>query len=80
MARQSFLDTPDDIEWLRDVHIPNLPANIRSAIVYGNEDAPDRVEVYERAEPVVSDVPIVYEADQRGELRRVERDRRRLRR
>ena len=66
MARQTAIDTADDMRWLREVHLPRLPAKYKSAIIVGNEDWPDRIEVYERRNPVVTDVPLVFEADEEG--------------
>ncbi len=48
---QTFLNTPADIAWLRDVHCPNMPLGIRSAILHGNEDAPVKVEAWRTVNP-----------------------------
>lgn len=78
MARGlSFLSTREDMDWLRDVHIPDLPRSARSAFLRGNEDAPDRVEVYATANPRLDDEVIVYEADRKGRLRRIQQAARR---
>lgn len=69
MARQTAINTADDMRWLREVHLPRLPAKYKSAIIVGNEDYPDRIEVYERRDPVVTDVPLVFEADEEGAFR-----------
>jgi hypothetical protein len=66
MARQTAINTADDMRWLREVHLPRLPAKYRSAIIVGNEDFPDRIEVYERRDPRVTDVPVVFKADEDG--------------
>lgn len=66
MARQTPINTADDMRWLRDVHLPRLPAKYKSAIIVGNEDYPDRIEVYESRDPRVTDVPVVYKADAEG--------------
>jgi hypothetical protein len=39
---QVYLDTHEDMRWLRDVY--GAPANIQCAILYGNEDAADKIE------------------------------------
>ena len=66
MARQTAINTADDMRWLREVHLPRLPAKYKSAIIVGNEDFPDRIEVYERRDPRVTDVPIVFKAAEDG--------------
>lgn len=48
---QSFLNTKQDLIWLRDVHLKNvfyLQLDFVSAILYGNEDCPDRVELFKK--------------------------------
>lgn len=49
---QSYLDTWEDLCWLRDVHgvtIVDSKARVAfAAVLYGNEDSPHRVEVYWR--------------------------------
>lgn len=66
MAREGLINTADDMRWLRDVHLPRLPAKYKSAVIVGNEDYPDRIDVYERRAPRVSDVPLVFKADDEG--------------
>jgi hypothetical protein len=56
----AFLNSPDDMQWLKDVHVHNMPDNARSAIITGNEDAPDSIAVYDSTEPLVTDTPILY--------------------
>jgi hypothetical protein len=58
-----FLNTPDDLEWLRVVHLnlPQVPP-FYSAMLHGNEDCPAKIELFEHPDPVVTDMPIaVYE-------------------
>ena len=66
MARQAVINTAEDMRWLREVHLPRLPAKYKSAIIVGNEDFPDRIEVYARRDPLVTDVPVIFEADDEG--------------
>ena len=44
-----FLNTPEDMQWLREVH--GVEGEYNAAIVYGNEDAPYRIELFYSAEP-----------------------------
>ena len=73
MAHTAMLDTDEDMKWLRDVHLPRLQAKYKSAIIYGNEDAPDRIEVYAARAPVVTDEPLVFEPDDEGVYHQVAR-------
>ncbi len=45
------IETPDDIAWLRETHCPDMPANIRFATLYGNEDSPALVEGWHHKVP-----------------------------
>lgn len=42
-----FLETREDLEWLRDVHCPDLDLDRAvCAILTGNEDSPISIEVF----------------------------------
>lgn len=56
--RTQFLSEPDDIQWLRDVHLPKDVPPFKSAIIVGNEDCPERIELYADANPHFQDKPI----------------------
>jgi hypothetical protein len=60
----SFLNTPEDMQWLREVHLPQLPPEYQSAILYGNEDSPDRVEVYMASDPRIGDPNLKFVLDE----------------
>ena len=49
-----------DMNWLREVHLPKLAAEYQSAVMYGNEDAPEQIECYLAAEPEVTDWPQIW--------------------
>ena len=55
-----LINSSEDMQWLKDVHVHNLPDNARSAVITGNEDAPDSIAVYDSTEPLVTDTPILY--------------------
>lgn len=67
MTRETYLDTSDDINWLLDVHCKSLPSLLASelrrlprfAILIGNEDCPDAVDIYETANPQKGEKPIL---------------------
>lgn len=45
---QTLLETPDDLQWLRDTHLASidpLPPFV-IAILHGNEDCPQRIDLY----------------------------------
>lgn len=67
MAAVCCLETPDDFTWLRDVHGIDV-GDAELVILYGNEDAPERVEVY--AENSIDCAPTVWRPDADGTLRR----------
>ena len=59
-GRSTFINTPDDMKWLRDVHLPRLSSKFHSALLFGNEDSPDQIHVYEAEDPEVYDQPKIY--------------------
>ena len=52
-------DAHDNMTWLTEVHLPIAAAGFECAILYGNEDSPERVELYARnhyqCQPVVAE-------------------------
>lgn len=59
-GRQTFLSDQEDLDWLRDVHLRferEVPP-FRSAVLTGNEDSPDMIELYADEEPVVFQSPV----------------------
>jgi len=60
MSRHTFLNAADDIQWLRDNHIPSLPDNVQSAVLYGSEDSPERVDTYTEINPSIDDAMTMY--------------------
>lgn len=65
----SFLDTPEDMKWLRDVHLQGLPSEYESAVVHGNEDFPSRIEAYRTPNPTVNCIPAVFFPDANGDFK-----------
>lgn len=66
-----LLNEPGDMKWLRDVHIKSLSSRFRSAVLYGNEDCPAKVELYQSANPSIHAQKIVYK--RRGSACRLKR-------
>jgi len=62
----AFLQEPDDMQWLRDVHLPGLPKKFHSAMLHGNEDGPTQIDVYESADPNYDDPVVTYVPDEEG--------------
>ncbi len=56
----SDADDPEDMKWLRETHLPELPEKFKSALVYGNEDSPDKIVVYEDEDPRFDDKGVAY--------------------
>lgn len=53
--KETFINTPEDMQWLRDVHFPKLPLKYKSAVIFGNEDSPSQIQLFEDADPSLSD-------------------------
>lgn len=68
-GRTTLIATPEDVKWLREVHLPKDAPQFRYAVLTGNEDCPIRVEL--RSSNRI-DVPAVaiYESDPDGHLKR----------
>jgi hypothetical protein len=66
---QTLLNTRDDMQWLADSALSGheIPLD-GSAILYGNEDSPDRVDVYASADPDVTDPYRIFALDEAGEM------------
>lgn len=62
-----FLETKDDLNWLRDVHGVEI-SGCECAILYGNEDAPRKVETYTNNHGDCK--PVTWIADETGTLKR----------
>ena len=62
-GRQIFLDSAADMRWLVEVHLPATVkvGTFKSAILYGNEDSPSRVELFKAKSPKVTDTCVVYQ-------------------
>ena len=58
-AKACLLEAGKDLDWLQDTHTGPLPARILSAMVYGNEDDPDHVDVYDIREPKIATWPLL---------------------
>ena len=50
-----FINSPEDMAWLADVF--KTPGAWGSAIITGNEDAPDSIELFYSAEPEFTQEP-----------------------
>lgn len=66
-----WLDTPTDIQWLLDVHLKPAPSfRPGSALLFGNEDAPTRIDVFLTNNPACWQAPdALYLANEEGDLR-----------
>ena len=54
-----LINSKDDIQWLKDVYIKNTGLVFNSAILYGNEDCPIKIELFEKKEPLYTDKPLL---------------------
>jgi hypothetical protein len=53
--KETFINEPEDMRWLRDVHLPGLSHSFKSAVIIGNEDYPSSIRVYLEREPAYDD-------------------------
>lgn len=58
--RNAFLETAEDLQWLRETHLRGVPlpakyAQFSFAVMAGNEDAPYSVNLYVSPAPTVTD-------------------------
>lgn len=73
MGRQVYLWHDEDLAWLREVHLEMMDAadrdKIKSAVIFGNEDCPDTIHLYDKAWPTVHDKPFAeYHHNQEGDV------------
>lgn len=55
---QQFLNEIADCVWLRDVHLGGrTDYKFSSFVLYGNEDAPTKVDLYVNTDPLITDEP-----------------------
>ena len=50
-----FINSPEDMAWLADVF--KIPGEWGSAVITGNEDAPDSIDLFYSAEPEFTQAP-----------------------
>jgi hypothetical protein len=65
-----LLNKPADIDWLFDTHLkayPKLRGEYKSFILYGNEDCPDKIELYKAQDPLVGDSFLEFTRNEDGE-------------
>jgi hypothetical protein len=58
--RCDLLNDPEDLAWLRSAHlreVQDLP-EFKSAVIWGSEDSPEKVEIYADADPLWTDTPL----------------------
>ena len=63
--KKTLIDTISDMIWLREVHLPKLDKKFDNgaAILFGNEDLPSKIYVYESNAPLVTDDPLIFTLD-----------------
>ena len=64
-----FYNAPSDVSWLRETHLKG-PANLppflppfASFVLHGNEDYPDKLDLYASRDPLLTDVPVTWIPD-----------------
>lgn len=68
--RVQLLNDAEDISWLRSTHLRKLdPPTFSAFEIVGNEDAPERVNLYANREPNLFDRPLAqYTQNSTGSL------------
>ena len=53
MAREQFLNETSDVKWLKETHLRGISGvpKFRSFIIFGNEDYPDKVQLFTAKNP-----------------------------
>jgi len=71
-GRQTFLNSAADMRWLGETHLTLVAVgkHFKSAILYGNEDWPSRIELFKAKNPKVTDTCVVYENVAAGRTKR----------
>jgi hypothetical protein len=59
-VRAELINTQEDMDWLREVHLPLLSKVYKSALIFGHEDCPMRIDCYSSEEPTVTDIPSTF--------------------
>jgi hypothetical protein len=63
-----FCNSSEDVSWLKETHLKNGVHEFASFILYGNEDYPDRIDLYLSSDPMYTDPPLVLTRDKNGDL------------
>jgi hypothetical protein len=54
-----FFNEKEDVLWLRETCLKGIEVpEFKSFILFGNEDDPDKVELYEGVDPLYDDKPV----------------------
>ncbi|KKN28149.1 hypothetical protein LCGC14_0857150 [marine sediment metagenome] len=67
-----LINSVEDMQWLRDVHLPGLDVKYRSAVIEGHESSPHRVTVFERRKPLIIDEGLVFYLSEEDYILKVE--------
>ena len=72
-GRMTLLNTKEDVQWLREVHVPDLPSWVKSAVIFGNEDSPSRIRAYRDEDPNLDDEFTEFQLQEDGSYKIVVR-------
>lgn len=64
----NIINTAEDMSWLRETHLPKLSPRFLSAVITGNEDSPDLIEVYTSKVPQKNEDPVAYSQNVNGDF------------
>jgi hypothetical protein len=67
---KTYLNSNEDMQWLEETHLrAHGLMGARSAVLFGNEDCPDAVELYCQENPLISSMPVCCFRSYDGELK-----------
>lgn len=52
---KTYLNTPADMKWLNDVHLKLAEFPYKAAVLHGNEDCPQMIDVFGSQNPEMTD-------------------------
>lgn len=71
MYMQIFLNSLEDIGWLLQTHLKGCNIMFNSFILTGNEDCPDKVELFRQINPKASNKPKAIFISEEGDLKQI---------
>ena len=58
--KTKFLSSTADLSWLKETHLKELSPIYKYALLFGNEDCPEKIEVYKTNDVKETPVTFIY--------------------